>query len=234
MEKKKHRFGSARSPVLLVVGVMAGSLLVSPAVAHVTRSLKHLTKHLDPAYLNVGEAYGKSETDAKFLDTGEAYTKGQADAAFINADEGAAARVYKTTDFAVPSATFLPVPFDGEVYDTDNLHSLTGDTTRLTAPVTGVYAISGHVNWASSATGDRWLLLQVNGGPDLAVEIRDAAASDFGLGTGMTASTVARLSAGDYLQLEVYQNSGTSQNVLAGGMTTPFSPVLSMAWIGPA
>lgn len=51
-----------RSVALLVAGVLAGSVLIQPAVAHVTKKVKHLYKHLDPRYYNVGEKVGDANT----------------------------------------------------------------------------------------------------------------------------------------------------------------------------
>jgi hypothetical protein len=47
-----------RGAVLLVAGLVLGATVIQPAVAHVTNSLRHLTGHLDPRYVNTGEAAG--------------------------------------------------------------------------------------------------------------------------------------------------------------------------------
>ncbi|MGH2675335.1 MAG: hypothetical protein ACRDKA_11820 [Actinomycetota bacterium] len=47
-----------RGAVLVLVGVMFGAMFIEPSVAHVTKKLKHLMKHLDGAYLNEGQAAG--------------------------------------------------------------------------------------------------------------------------------------------------------------------------------
>jgi hypothetical protein len=60
MELLKPRRPKMRSVALLVAGIMAGSVMLQPAVAHVTRRLNHLFRHLDPRYINVGEAAGGS------------------------------------------------------------------------------------------------------------------------------------------------------------------------------
>jgi hypothetical protein len=49
-----------RGATLVVAGVVMGTMLIQPAVAHVTRKLAHLQKHLDPRYINAGEAAGGS------------------------------------------------------------------------------------------------------------------------------------------------------------------------------
>jgi hypothetical protein len=52
-----------RSIALLVAGLLAGTVLLEPAVAHVTRRLGHLTrKHLDKRYYNEGQKVGDANT----------------------------------------------------------------------------------------------------------------------------------------------------------------------------
>jgi hypothetical protein len=50
-----------------ILGAFAAAMIVSPAGAHVTRKLKHLYKHLDPRYVNVGETVANA-TNADKLD----------------------------------------------------------------------------------------------------------------------------------------------------------------------
>jgi hypothetical protein len=48
-----------RGGVLVVLGVLLGATVLQPAVAHVSDSVRHLTReHLDPRYVNTGEAAG--------------------------------------------------------------------------------------------------------------------------------------------------------------------------------
>lgn len=51
----QRRFGKLQTALLVIIALVIGANLVSPAVGHVTKKLKHLYKHLDPRYVNVGE-----------------------------------------------------------------------------------------------------------------------------------------------------------------------------------
>jgi hypothetical protein len=62
MELRNRWPGGWRGVTLIVVGVFVGATLITPATAHVKRSLRHLFRHLDPRYINVGEAAGGSLT----------------------------------------------------------------------------------------------------------------------------------------------------------------------------
>jgi hypothetical protein len=54
----QRRFGKLQTAVLIVIALVMGANLISPAVAHVTRRLNHLYKHLDPRYVNTNETAG--------------------------------------------------------------------------------------------------------------------------------------------------------------------------------
>jgi hypothetical protein len=67
MLNSKTRFGKLQTAILIVIALVMGANLISPAVAHVTRRLGHLYRHLDPRYVNVGEA-ATSAANADKLD----------------------------------------------------------------------------------------------------------------------------------------------------------------------
>jgi hypothetical protein len=48
--------GGWRGAALILIGVLIGASVIQPALAHVTTRLAHLRSHLDPRYVNVGEA----------------------------------------------------------------------------------------------------------------------------------------------------------------------------------
>lgn len=55
----------------------------------------------------------------------------------------------KSAPQSVNTATETEITFDGEVFDTDNYHDNTTNTTRLTAPATGYYLVGGSAEFAS-------------------------------------------------------------------------------------
>jgi hypothetical protein len=142
-----------------------------------------------------------------------------------------AARVVRSTNQKLTNNRFVVIAFDVEQFDTAAVHG-PPDPTRLTAPVAGVYEISGTACWEHDPDGHRALRLQVGGQADL-VGVQDDAQdvnTPFALDSMcQNASTVAELAAGDFVQLQVLQSSGRTLGVVANA----FSPVLSMSWIGP-
>lgn len=59
---EQHRRPILRSVPVLLAGILAGSILIQPSVAHVTKKVKHLVKHLNPVYVNEGQSAGGSLT----------------------------------------------------------------------------------------------------------------------------------------------------------------------------
>lgn len=60
MSHPENRRPLLRSLPLLVAGILAGTVLIQPAVGHVNKRLKHVIKHLNKVYINEGQAAGGS------------------------------------------------------------------------------------------------------------------------------------------------------------------------------
>ncbi len=97
--------------------------------------------------------------------------------------------------------------FDSERFDTDNYHSTTTNTSRLTVPSgkAGYYLITANAAWNLNATGERYLGIRRNGtsihyGPSV------PGSSSIYVSSQLTA--IWNLSVGDYIEFFGYQNSG--------------------------
>lgn len=126
--------------------------------------------------------------------------------------------------------------FNEDVYDTASLHSTGSNNSRLTAPVDGIYVITGAVQWFDDGDGDGWrsLFIALNGKPvDLGSTISAPAAAAVprvnSADTHQVATTQARLSAGDFVELTAWQNSGEGKLIRCCINT----PEFSMAWVAP-
>lgn len=134
------------------------------------------------------------------------------------------------TSVTVTSGVSQAIAFDTETWDPLAMH--VAGNQALSAPIDGVYLITGNIAWGSNAAGGRSLLFQVNGSKAIAADERDASPSstDF-----MSLSTVYLLSAGDLVRLRVQQNSGGDIGlIISSGATAETSPEFSMTWLGPA
>ncbi len=129
------------------------------------------------------------------------------------------ARVYNSAALSIPHNTTTNLTFDSERFDTDAYHNTVSGTGRLTAPIAGVYLIVGHVRFEANVTGFRQVGINLNGTTNLAVLTLPAVGA--AVPNIMTAETVYELIAGDYVTLQVLQNSGGSLDVGANAVYSP-------------
>lgn len=121
------------------------------------------------------------------------------------------------------------IAFDGETVDTDGMHDLVTNNSRLTAQTPGKYEVWAQVSFAANATGRRTARLVVNG----------TAGGSFGQ-TEPTTNTVASgatavvipaqeltLNVGDFIEVQAFQSSGASLAYVTG-----LNTFLRAKWIG--
>lgn len=103
----------------------------------------------------------------------------------------------------------LPFGLGSEAYDTGNFHDETVNSERLVAPVSGKYLVYAAVMWEPNASGWRMAHITVNGGGDPLLFSTMLPVTG-GVESGHVLSTHLNLTAGDYVKLNVQQNSGSS------------------------
>lgn len=130
--------------------------------------------------------------------------------------------VYNTATQSINSATQTAVTWDTELLDTASYHSTVSNTSRLVAPTTGKYLITASVEFATSATGQRYLKIWKNGSTtDLAFDSQHGVLT---YQTSLECTLVLALTAGDYVEAVVYQDSGGALNIV-GAIYHPFQMV---------
>lgn len=135
------------------------------------------------------------------------------------------ARVRRSAVQALGAAGWTTISFDTEDYDTDSIHDLVTNPSRLTVKTAGLYAISGVALLAGTTA---------NGGYDTRILKNGVPVGALGGGargdSGPTASfkgldmEFLELAVGDYIELQVYPSSAI--NAFADTR-------LSMIYIGP-
>jgi hypothetical protein len=114
-------------------------------------------------------------------------------------------RVTKSQSIAHDTVT--NVAFTTEEYDTDAYHDNATNTSRITIPVSGYYDVRLQGEYASGSTsGSRFMTLLLNGATLHFV-------SGVGTNQGMTLTIQKFFNGGDYLEFQVYQNSGGALTV---------------------
>ena len=107
------------------------------------------------------------------------------------------------------------------------MHTTTNNA-RLTAPVTGIYAVSASVTWASDPDGSRFVGLKRNGATFIAAQTQPATRP--GLRPIRMSHTRCSCRQGDYVEVRAHQ---ASNNPLAVIKFQETSPEFSMTWLAP-
>lgn len=131
-----------------------------------------------------------------------------------------------TAQSLATGTTDIAITLDTEDYDSDNGHSTSTNTSRYTIQVAGTYLILGTLAFATNATGNRKVGINVNG-----ANARGGTSQSPGFAGNSWCACVATeqvLAVGDYVELAAWQTSGGN---LSTGAATGFGPVLMCQWI---
>lgn len=125
-----------------------------------------------------------------------------------------------TTDQAIPNTTNTLVEFNGETFDPKGFHSTTVNPSRMTIPdgYDGTYRMTTQITWEVDGTGYRIIRLLKNGST-----IAEAVHNADAVANVMLISDTQALEAGDYIEVQVYQTSGGSLDVVKNTTYTYFT-----------
>ncbi len=160
---------------------------------------------------------------AKYTDT-EAIAAAKTDSTLLNYTEGA--RVYHDSNQTLTTATLTILSFNQERYDTDTIHHLSTNNSRLTCKTAGKYIISATALFDGNATGFRQIGIILNGTTLIA---RCKQVSGHAATVGWTETAIYDLAINDYVEVQAYQNSGGDLLVVTA---SNFSPEFMMQRIG--
>ena len=135
-----------------------------------------------------------------------------------------AVEVANSTDQPIPNSTNTPLGFDTNVYDNDAMHSTTANNTRLTAPISGIYEVTGQIAWDVGGGTLRVARIDVDGSSSDAIAASQAPNPTHSVYQEVTGQL--HLNAGDYVELVGAQDSGAS---LGAYVDSRFA----MHWVGP-
>ena len=120
-----------------------------------------------------------------------------------------AASAYRATQTVTDGAWNLVGLSTSEDFDYGGLHSTGTNPERFTAPVDGIYQVNATVLWQADIEGQRYLALQRNGSELFATVDFPLSATNWRQNCGGAFA----MSAGQYAQAAVYQNSGDNLNL---------------------
>lgn len=124
-----------------------------------------------------------------------------------------------TSAFNVPDDTDTPMEFNDETstsdFDEGPMHSTSSNPERFTAVTAGYYDIEAQISWDSNGTGGRDIAI-VRNGTDFLDDPAQASVSgaDSANAVQKVHGTI-HLAIGDYVYVNLYQDSGTTRTVLA-------------------
>jgi len=134
------------------------------------------------------------------------------------------ARVYNDAAIAVATGTPTGLNFNAQRYTVPtSMHSTTTNSSRLIAPSSGVYLVTGHVQWAAGAgstTGVKALWIVEN---DNTIIGRQSQFLDKSAATTIeqSVSAVWTLQANAYVTLRVQQDTGSTGSLTAAASYSP-------------
>jgi hypothetical protein len=125
------------------------------------------------------------------------------------------ASIYNNASQAISNTTWTTLNFNSEVFDTDTFHDTASNNSRITIPSgkNGKYLIVAKWHFQGNASGsDRLGAFKKNGTAIGSYRGINGNSSSVGWG----ASVILDLVATDYIELEVYQDSGGNLNAFGG------------------
>lgn len=128
--------------------------------------------------------------------------------------------LYNSSAPSLTNNTWTLVTWDSESWDNDSMHSTASNTSRLVFATSGTYLLTVNAWFAANGTGGRGVNLTKSGAGTRAasnVVLSDGGVQATATAETLVAATVLRpFSAGDYVELWVWQASGGALN-LSGG-----------------
>lgn len=199
------------------------TVLVDPAVGVIASGkvtdTRTLVKNLTEA--DASAAY-EAKVDRTGATTGEVPTlQGDGTLAFAAASTAfCGVRATKTAAQSIPNATWTGVTFPTEAFDSDAFHDLVTNNGRLTVPTGkgGYYQLSALIDFAGSVGGSTRGVRMKKNGTVLVLAFVPPGAND----TTITIPYLLNLAATDYVELEVYQDSGGALNLPASATAEQF------------
>lgn len=106
----------------------------------------------------------------------------------------------------LPTTTQLALTFDTEGIDSDGMHSLSTNTSRITCVTPGWYDVTGMASFSANPAGSRFGSFVINGSALDLARIEVAADQSTSRSTSLVTTTPIYLSVGDYVEFTVWQN----------------------------
>ena len=158
--------------------------------------------------------------DPKFdkITIGQTFYSGDRNQLFQESARTSTCRVYHSIIQSILDNTATALAFDSTVFDTDGMHDTITNNSRITIQSPGYYLIGANIVFAVSSVGFRDLRIRLNGSINIA---NTKVVPPSTAATQMNINTLFKLNQGDYLEVQVQQNSGAALDMLRIASTSP-------------
>lgn len=127
-------------------------------------------------------------------------------------------RIRNSANQTISSATLTQLTYDTERWDNGGMHDAAVNPGRLTAQKTGYYELAAMAEFEPNGVGARVLVMRLNGGNGIVFANLAGHPTN---NTALQISTVYFLTAGDYVDCAVYQDSGGNLNSVVDQNNAP-------------
>lgn len=135
---------------------------------------------------------------------------------------------YNSTTQSFGATTLTYMALNAEAYDTSTFHDNTTNNSRLVAPTTGYYRITGGI-WYATTTGTNYVLVDKN---HSGTYLRGGVIATNGGSSGTRLTFEASLTAGDYIEMSGYHTEAGTTVTGDTGTTISQQNFLSMQFLG--
>ena len=158
------------------------------------------------AAINGGTRYAIDSLGWRFVDSGDPKQPQQIGVTASYAHPPGVCSLYRAAAYDVPDNTDTPLPFDTTSFVGGALSYNTAGS-RIVCASAGIVSASYSVHFNTSLVGSRQAFFTRNGSTATDIWGRESEAGT-AAATGLSGSALISVSAGDYLQLSLFQNSG--------------------------
>lgn len=120
---------------------------------------------------------------------------------------------------AIANAVWTTLTWDTDVFDASGMHDPVTNNSRITAGRAGRYLVCAGTEFAVNSTGARFVRL-IKNGSEIAMFNTGAFAT---YNVRLNVTTITTLTVGQYVEVQVFQNSGAPLNVVANSSASFFT-----------
>jgi hypothetical protein len=125
-----------------------------------------------------------------------------------------AAYVKPTAGQSIPNTTWTVVTFATSNFNDGGLWDSTVSTSRLYAPVDGIYQVNANVTYAQLPSANSRVIVRIRKNSTI-IAAGDEIFWNTGIYAGLLTSQILWLDAGDYVDCNTYHNSGSARSLNA-------------------